>query len=97
VVTVSDVIEHKALEMRVDVLAMSDVRRGFLISSADEAQRVRKEQAYEHFEVVVAEIRTLARQGEIRSCRGFGTFLMTRAFSARSYRSREHPFRVVGQ
>jgi hypothetical protein len=32
-----------------------------------------------------------------RSCRGFGTFLMTRAFSARSYRSREHPFRVVGQ
>jgi len=65
VVTVSDVIEHKALEMRFDVLAMSDARRGFLISSADEAQRVRKEQAYEHFEVVVAEIRTLARQGEI--------------------------------
>ena len=65
VVTVSDVIEHKALEMRFDVLAMSDARRGFLISSADEAQRVRKEQAYEHFEVVVAEIRTLARQGQI--------------------------------
>ncbi|HEY8149036.1 MAG TPA: hypothetical protein VIK51_09030 [Vicinamibacteria bacterium] len=40
VVTVSDVIEHKALEMRFDVLAMSDARRGFLISSADDAQRV---------------------------------------------------------
>ena len=39
-VTVSDVIEHKALEMRFDVLAMSDARRGFLISSADEAPRV---------------------------------------------------------
>ena len=65
VVTVSDTVEHKALEMRFDMLAMSDAMRGFLINPASTAERTRKKQADEHFEAVVEEIRKLAPQGEI--------------------------------
>ena len=39
VVTVSDAIEHKALEMRFDMLAMSDAMRGFLINPRNTAER----------------------------------------------------------
>jgi methyl-accepting chemotaxis protein len=65
VVTVSDAVEHKALEMRFDMLAMSDAMRGFLINPANAAERARKKQADEHFEAVVEEIRKLAPQAEI--------------------------------
>jgi len=65
VVTVSDVVEHKALEMRFDMLAMSDAMRGFLINPSNTAERARKKHADEHFEAVVEEIRKLAPQGEI--------------------------------
>jgi methyl-accepting chemotaxis protein len=65
VVTVSDAVEHKALEMRFDMLAMSDAMRGFLINPANTAERARKKQADEHFEAVVGDIRKLAPQGEI--------------------------------
>ena len=41
VVTVSDVIEHKALEMRFDMLEMSDAMRGYLINPANQAERCR--------------------------------------------------------
>jgi methyl-accepting chemotaxis protein len=65
VVTVSDVIEHKALEMRFDMLAMSDAMRGYVINPANKAEQVRKKQADEDFEADVEGIRKLAPQGEI--------------------------------
>ena len=65
VVTVSDVIEHKALEMRFDMLAMSDAMRGFLINPANQAEQERKKSADDDFESDVEDIRKLAPQGEI--------------------------------
>ena len=65
VVTVSDVIEHKALEMRFDMLAMSDAMRGYLINPANKAEQQRKKQADDDFEADVEDIRKLAPQGEI--------------------------------
>ena len=65
VVTVSDVIEHKALEMRFDMLAMSDAMRGFLINPDNKAEEQRKKQADQDFEADVEDIRKLAPQGEI--------------------------------
>ena len=49
VVTVSDVIEHKSLEMRFDMLAMSDAMRGFLINPANTAEYERKKKADDDF------------------------------------------------
>jgi|GEM_PF-172431 len=65
VVTVSDVIEHKALEMRFDMLAMSDAMRGFLINPGNQAEAQRKKQADEQFESDVLDIRRLAPKGEV--------------------------------
>src|SRR5262249_49050711 len=65
VVTVSDVIEHKALEMRFDMLAMSDAMRGFLIDG-DKVEYERKKQADEEFEKDVDDVRKLAPQGDIQ-------------------------------
>ena len=65
VVTVSDVIEHKALEMRFDMLAMSDAMRGFLINPANRAEQERKQAADDKFEADVESIKKLAPQGEI--------------------------------
>jgi methyl-accepting chemotaxis protein len=67
VVTVSDVIEHKALEMRFDMLEMSDAMRGYLINPANEAERTRKKTADEKFEEDVEEIRKLAPEGAIQT------------------------------
>ncbi len=65
VVTVSDVIEHKALEMRFDMLAMSDAMRGFLINPANRRSRSARRQADDKFEGDVESIKKLAPQGEI--------------------------------
>jgi methyl-accepting chemotaxis protein len=65
VVTVSDVIEHKALEMRFDMLAMSDAMRGFLIDG-NKVEYERKKQADEDFERDVDDVRKLAPQGDIQ-------------------------------
>ncbi len=64
VVSVSDVIEHKSLEMRYDMLAMSDAMRGYLISG-HKSEFERKKQADDDFVVDVEEIRKLAAGGEI--------------------------------
>ena len=64
VVTVSDVIEHKSLELRYDMLAMSDAMRGYLISG-NKAEFDRKKQADDDFVVDVEDIRKLAPGGEI--------------------------------
>ncbi len=65
VVTVSDVIEHKALEMRFDMLEMSDAMRGFLINPKNTAEMDRKKAADAKFERDVEEIQKLAPEGEI--------------------------------
>jgi methyl-accepting chemotaxis protein len=65
VVTVSDVIEHKALEMRFDMLAMSDAMRGFLINPSNRVEQERKKAADDKFEGDVESIKKLAPQGEI--------------------------------
>jgi len=65
VVEVSDVIEHKSLEMRFDMLAMSDAMRGFLINPANTAEYERKKKADEDFVEDVEDIRKLAPQGDI--------------------------------
>jgi CHASE3 domain sensor protein len=64
VVTVSDVIEHKSLELRYDMLAMSDAMRGYLISG-HKSEFERKKQADEDFVVDVEDVRKLAPGGEI--------------------------------
>ena len=67
VVTVSDVIQHKALEMRFDMLAMSDALRGAMIDPLSVAERERKTRADQEFESDVEDIRSLAPEGEIRA------------------------------
>jgi methyl-accepting chemotaxis protein len=64
VVAVSDVVEHKALEMRFDMLAMSDAMRGFLISTS-RTEYDRKKAADEDFESDVADIQKLETDREI--------------------------------
>ena len=63
VVTVSDVIEHKSLELRYDMLAMSDAMRGYLISG-NKSEFERKKQADDEFVVDVDDIRKLSPGGE---------------------------------
>src|SRR5260221_5709072 len=55
VVTVSDVIDRKSLELRFDMLARSDGMRGFLIST-NRAEYERKRQADADFLADVEEI-----------------------------------------
>ena len=64
VVTVADVIEHKALELRFDLLSMSDAIRGFLVS-ANKAEYDRKKQADAEFVADVEDIRALEPEGEV--------------------------------
>jgi methyl-accepting chemotaxis protein len=65
VVTVSDVIEQKAVELRFDMLSMSDAMRGFLINPDNRAEQERKKRADDEFEADVEAIQRLAPQGEI--------------------------------
>jgi methyl-accepting chemotaxis protein len=64
VVTVSDVIDRKSLELRFDMLARSDGMRGFLIST-NKAEYERKKQADADFLADVQDIKKLAPAGEI--------------------------------
>jgi methyl-accepting chemotaxis protein len=64
VVTVSDVIDRKSLELRFDMLARSDGMRGFLISTK-RAEYERKKQADADFLADVEDIKKLAPAGEI--------------------------------
>jgi methyl-accepting chemotaxis protein len=64
VVTVSDVIDRKSLELRFDMLARSDGMRGFLIST-NRAEYERKRQADADFLADVEDIKRLAPTGEI--------------------------------
>ena len=65
VVTVSDVIEHRALEMRFSMLEMSDAMRGFLINPQNTAEAARKKRADADFERAAGDIVTLAPGGDI--------------------------------
>jgi methyl-accepting chemotaxis protein len=65
VVTVSDVIEHKSLEMRFDMLAMSDAMRGYLINPDSKAELDRKKEADDAFVEDVGDIEKLAPGGDI--------------------------------
>src|SRR3954470_14983420 len=67
VVTVSDVIEHKALEMRFDMLETGDAVRGYIIDPHNQAERARKTAGDEKFEADVEAIRKLAPEGEIQT------------------------------
>src|SRR5262245_24658783 len=64
VVTVSDVIEHKALQLRYDMLAMSDAMRGYLISN-NRAEFDRKKQADEEFAADVADVKKLNPSADV--------------------------------
>jgi methyl-accepting chemotaxis protein len=64
VVTVSDVIEHKALQLRYDMLAMSDAMRGYLISN-NKAEFDRKKQADDEFAADVEDVRKLRPSADI--------------------------------
>ena len=66
VVTVADVIAYKTLELRFDMLAMSDAMRGFLLSPG-KAEHDRKKQADMAFAADIEDIRLLAPEGEIAS------------------------------
>ena len=64
VVTVSDVTEHKALQLRYDMLAMSDAMRGYLISN-NRAEFDRKKQADDEFARDVEDVRQLNPSADI--------------------------------
>jgi methyl-accepting chemotaxis protein len=65
VITVSDVIEQKALELRYDMLSMSDAMRGLLVDPTNHAEEERKKKADDEFAADMAEITRLAPEGEI--------------------------------
>jgi hypothetical protein len=64
VVTVSDVIDRKSLELRYDMLARGDAMRGFLIS-ANREEYERKKRADAEFRADVEDIKKLAPAGNI--------------------------------
>jgi methyl-accepting chemotaxis protein len=64
VVTISDVTEHKALQLRYDMLAMSDAMRGYLISN-NKAEFDRKKQADDEFAKDVEDVRQLHPSAEV--------------------------------
>jgi methyl-accepting chemotaxis protein len=66
VVTTSDVIERKSLEVRFDLLSMSDSMRGFLIDPNNHTEAERKKKADDEFEADMADIERLAPEGAIR-------------------------------
>lgn len=65
VVTVSAAIERKGLELRYDMLVMSDAMRGYLIDPTSKQEFDRKREADNEFQRDVADIRKLGPQGEI--------------------------------
>jgi methyl-accepting chemotaxis protein len=66
VVTVSDAIRQKGLELRFDMMTMSDGMRGYLIDPKDKRELQRKKDADEEFARDVADIVKLAPEGEIK-------------------------------
>jgi methyl-accepting chemotaxis protein len=66
VVTVSDTIRSKGLELRFDMMTMSDAMRGYLVDASDKRELQRKREADEEFSRDVADIEKLAPAGEIR-------------------------------
>jgi len=65
VVTVSDTIRQKGLELRFDMMTMSDAMRGFIIDPRDTREFDRKRAADEKFAHDVADIKQLAPSAEI--------------------------------
>jgi methyl-accepting chemotaxis protein len=66
VVTVSDTIRQKGLELRFDMMTMSDGIRGYLINPRDKNELQRKKDADDEFLKDVTEIQHLAPSGEVR-------------------------------
>jgi methyl-accepting chemotaxis protein len=64
VITVSDTIRQKGLELRLDMMTMSDGMRGYLIDSKDRKEWDRKKGADDEFLADVEDIRKLAPSGE---------------------------------
>jgi methyl-accepting chemotaxis protein len=67
VVTVSDTIRAKGLELRFDMMTMSDAMRGYLIDPRDTREMERKRAADEEFSRDIADIRKLNPPDEIVS------------------------------
>lgn len=65
VVTVSDTIKQKGLELRFDMLTMSDAMRGVLLDPTSTAEVQRKKGADAEFVSDVADIKKLNPQGEV--------------------------------
>jgi len=64
VVTVSDTIRQKGLELRFDMMTMSDGMRGYLIDPRDRRELQRKKEADAEFLRDVSDIKKLAPAGE---------------------------------
>jgi len=67
VVTVSDTIREKGLELRFDMMTMSDAMRGYLIDPRDNREIERKREADNEFSRDIADIRKLNPPAEIVS------------------------------
>jgi methyl-accepting chemotaxis protein len=65
VVTVADMIRQKGLELRFDMMTMSDGMRGYLVDPTDKHEFDRKREADAEFSRDVADIKKLAPPGEI--------------------------------
>ncbi len=67
VVTVSDTIRQKGLDLRLDMMTMSDAMRGYLVDPTSKLELDRKREADESFARHVADIKKLAPSEEIVS------------------------------
>jgi methyl-accepting chemotaxis protein len=67
VATVADVIAQKGLQLRLDMMMMSDAMRGYLINPADQGEARRKEAADEQFLADINDLKQLAPEGEVNA------------------------------
>jgi methyl-accepting chemotaxis protein len=65
VIKTSDVIAHKGLELRFDMMTMSDAMRGYIINPADNSEFDRKKAADDKFLSDAEEITKLSTYGEV--------------------------------
>ena len=60
IVNVYDVLQHKALELRFDMMVMSDAMRGFMLNPLDANERARKLEADHEFSRDMTDLRVVA-------------------------------------
>src|SRR5688572_7081302 len=65
VITVSDVIEKKGVELRLDLSSKSDALRGYMLDPSDGSEKERRDRVSREFEEDITEIQRLSPEGDI--------------------------------